>query len=81
MLFQYVMLNNFIFILDLTFWIIQVSIICSIVIYTFIKYQSKSNEIEKLQKENILSWIGFLIFLGIANTLNIVWRFTIEELK
>jgi len=32
---------------------------------------------EKFQRENILTWMIFLFFVGIANTLNIIWRFVI----
>ncbi len=81
MILQYSKLTSVLTVFDLILWLSLVFLTFIIVIFTTIKYRSKKEQIEKFQRENVLTWIGFLIFLGTANTLNIVWRFTISNLE
>ncbi|MHA1343803.1 MAG: hypothetical protein ACTSQG_07445, partial [Promethearchaeota archaeon] len=37
------------------------------------------SEMEIYQRENVITWFLFLLFIGIANTLNIIWRFLIVD--
>jgi hypothetical protein len=78
-IFQYTQLDNSLAFIDLGLWITGVVVTYLIAIYTFLKFNSKKAEMEKYQKEIILTWVLFLVFLGIANTLNIIWRFGIAD--
>ncbi len=79
MFFQYTQMDNSLAFIDLSFWITSVIITYLIAIYTLLKLNLKKANMEKYQKNNIITWFLFLFFLGLANTLNIVWRFTISD--
>ena len=79
MTFQYTQLDNSLAFIDLTLWITGIVLTWLFVLFTTLSYSSKKNEMEKYQKENIFTWILFLVCVGIANTLNIIWRFGITD--
>jgi hypothetical protein len=79
MILQYKTLDSSLNIIDLSLWIVSVVITFFLSIYTIGKFISKKDEMEKYQKENIFTWIIFLVFLSAGNTCNILWRFVIPE--
>ena len=80
MLLQYTKLDNTLGFVDLTLWTIGVIITYLIALFTLIKFKTKKDEFEKYQQENILTWGLFLLFIALANTVNIIWRFTISDI-
>ena len=78
MFFQYTQLNSSLSYIDLILWISGILLTWFYTIYAIIKYSHK-REMEKYQKQNIITWIIFLVCIGIANILNIIWRFGITN--
>jgi hypothetical protein len=78
---QYTELDNPLAFIDLILWFSSIVITFLIVIYTILKYSSRKAEIEKYQKENILTWVLTIGIIGIGNTLNIIWRFIIQDIQ
>jgi hypothetical protein len=61
-------------------WIINVTITYILSFYTLIKYLKSGRESKSRdEKENIITWIFYFIFIGIANTMNIFHSFFIED--
>ena len=65
--------------LDLILWVVNVAITFLLALITFMKFNKKKDEFDKVIKENIMTWLLFYVFLGLANTLNIIWRFVVVD--
>ncbi len=60
-------------------WIINVTITYILSFYTLIKYSKSDRESRSRdEKENIITWVFYFIFIGIANTMNIFHSFFLE---
>lgn len=76
---QYYTLEDPLIMSNYILWIIAVLVSYFVTIYSLLKYVLKRDELEKLQKENIITWMLFFLALSITNTLNIIWRFLIID--
>ncbi|MHA1292758.1 MAG: hypothetical protein ACTSQJ_08845 [Promethearchaeota archaeon] len=67
--------------IDITLWLINVIILFSIAFFTLYRIYVKKPEMRELQRSNAITWAISFILFGIANFLNIIWRYTIENEK
>lgn len=81
MILQITTLTDGISVLDFSLWVLNVYIIFTIVSFILYRYLKNRKEWEKSQKQNIITWLILLICIGVANTLNIVWRFLISDVQ
>jgi len=65
--------------LDITLWIICISVSLIVAIYTIYKLKYDPKEINDLQYKNATTWALTFLFLALANTLNLIWRYNLSD--
>lgn len=76
---MYRSLNAPLSILDVSSWMFSIALSFFLALFTIYKIYLKPKEIRELQKANAITWAASFILLGIANTLNLIWRYSIEN--
>lgn len=79
MIAQFLNLENSIYFLNFILWIMA-AIICNLAaFYLFFKIYSNRENIDKRNKENLITWGIFFLCQGFGHVLNVLWRFIIMD--
>ena len=79
MLVAYRSLNDSLAWLDISLWCICIFISLLFMFLTMFKITIDNGGATELQRRNAFTWAVAFMLLGIANILNLIWRYTIED--